>query len=138
MTNFDVTHGATVSADAFNEIRPQQCDVLVIRLVQMRIKVHIRLFISVGIKRAAIGPAHMKSAMIAVKVATHVGFLGPVSGIEAVLPVGRKGLKLKRHYLRVRRVRRVAPDPASGHPNRPVARWHIPETGGSLWDESPG
>src|SRR5579875_2636758 len=102
MTNFDVTHGATVSADAFNEIRPQQCDVLGIRLVQMRIKVHILLFISVGIKRAAIGPAHMTSAMIAVKAAPPVGFLGPVYGIEAVLPVDRDGLNLKRQYLRVR------------------------------------
>jgi hypothetical protein len=47
----------------------------------------VGLLVRIWIKGAAIGPTHVERAVIAIKIAPYVGFLGAVACVQPVFPV---------------------------------------------------
>src|SRR6266700_3349587 len=110
MADLNVGHGTPAGPDAVEEVRPELANVLVVRLVQVRVLVDGG-FLRVGrVEGPAIEPAHVEGPFRAVEITANVGLLSFVAGVEAMLPDGGEGLELEAGHLRVGRGRVVAED----------------------------
>src|SRR2546422_2874586 len=115
MADLNVGHGTPAGPDALEEVGPELADVLVVRLVQVRVLVNGG-FLRVGRGEGpAVEPAHVERPFRAVEITADAGLLRFVSGVEAMLPDGGKGFELEAGHLSVGRGRVVAEDaPAAG------------------------
>src|SRR5579863_9965194 len=99
MPDLDVRHGTLVRLDTLDEVGPQLANVLVVRLIQMRVLVDGWFLGICGVERPAVEPTHVERPLRAVEIASDIGLLGFVAGIEAMLPGGGERLELEAHHL---------------------------------------
>src|SRR5205823_5820962 len=104
--------GALVGFDALQKVSPEAADVLVVRLLQLRVLVEHGLALIAGVEGPAVQPAQMEGAFGAVEVAADVVLLRLVPRVEPVLPDRGERLELEAGDLGIRRVGAVPLDRA--------------------------
>jgi len=97
MDQLDIADGPPAGLDAFQKVGPQPPDILLIRLIQLRLFVNLLLASACRKERPAFLPAHVECAFGAVEIAADtLGLLGGVARELAMLPESGKILELIR------------------------------------------